>query len=238
MPGKHPNIPTICLDRDWHTLANERQLTLAGEYTGKRGLRHLHLRLDRPTEGRARHAPQRGSTDRDAPTLVRVRDSDVWTLFHSYASTFRCGRSGARCSTGAASWWSPPRRPFSGGSSTNCWCERKGHRLEPDPIGIPSARRWRTSAAAPLEPMALRYVIFGGEALDSEPARLVRAARDRPRSINMYGITETTVHVTYCPINDGRAPTPTGQPIGVPISGTQHLRPRQPRAAGAGRCSR
>ncbi|MFC4125877.1 non-ribosomal peptide synthase/polyketide synthase [Nocardia rhizosphaerae] len=45
---------------------------------------------------------------------------------------------------------------------------------------------------------ALRTVIFGGEAL--EPQRLTGwFARhpDRPRLVNMYGITETTVHASY-----------------------------------------
>jgi len=44
---------------------------------------------------------------------------------------------------------------------------------------------------------ALRYVVFGGEALS--PARLKRwhAAYPGTRLINMYGITETTVHVTF-----------------------------------------
>ncbi|WP_143569114.1 AMP-binding protein, partial [Streptomyces acidiscabies] len=47
--------------------------------------------------------------------------------------------------------------------------------------------------------LSLRYVIFGGEAL--EPARLTdwyaHHADDAPVLVNMYGITETTVHVTY-----------------------------------------
>ncbi|WP_459502276.1 amino acid adenylation domain-containing protein [Bacillus sp. C1] len=48
----------------------------------------------------------------------------------------------------------------------------------------------------------LRYVIFGGEALD--PASLLpwfqMYGEKKPQLINMYGITETTVHVTYYPI--------------------------------------
>src|SRR5690606_5349751 len=47
--------------------------------------------------------------------------------------------------------------------------------------------------------LRLRYVIFGGEALDF--AALQKWADhhglDHPQLINMYGITETTVHVTY-----------------------------------------
>ncbi|WP_229791801.1 non-ribosomal peptide synthase/polyketide synthase [Micromonospora fulviviridis] len=53
--------------------------------------------------------------------------------------------------------------------------------------------------AAGLRPGALRAVVFGGEALD--PARLAgwwaRHGESGPRLVNMYGITETTVHVTY-----------------------------------------
>ncbi|MBW5254947.1 amino acid adenylation domain-containing protein, partial [Streptomyces sp. P01-B04] len=47
--------------------------------------------------------------------------------------------------------------------------------------------------------LALEYVVFGGEALD--PGRLTawyhRHPQDSPRLVNMYGITETTVHVTH-----------------------------------------
>lgn len=46
---------------------------------------------------------------------------------------------------------------------------------------------------------ALRYVIFGGEAL--EPAMLkawyAHHPDSSPQLVNMYGITETTVHVTF-----------------------------------------
>ncbi|MGY4761311.1 non-ribosomal peptide synthase/polyketide synthase [Paenibacillus caseinilyticus] len=47
------------------------------------------------------------------------------------------------------------------------------------------------------QPLSLRYVIFGGEAL--KPALLQDWKRTYPdtRLINMYGITETTVHVTF-----------------------------------------
>jgi len=51
-------------------------------------------------------------------------------------------------------------------------------------------------------PLPLRYVIFGGEAL--KPAKLEKwnARFPETRLINMYGITETTVHVTYKEITD------------------------------------
>lgn len=48
-----------------------------------------------------------------------------------------------------------------------------------------------------LKLQSLRYLIFGGEALD--PGRLLEWHQNHKnvRIINMYGITETTVHVTY-----------------------------------------
>ncbi|MBV8786088.1 MAG: AMP-binding protein, partial [Mycobacterium sp.] len=67
-------------------------------------------------------------------------------------------------------------------------------------------------------PLALRSVIFGGEALD--PARLnswLQAHPDSPRLINMYGITETTVHASIRNIGPEDL---AGQcsPIGVPLA--------------------
>ncbi|SHN30776.1 amino acid adenylation domain-containing protein [Pseudomonas asturiensis] len=52
------------------------------------------------------------------------------------------------------------------------------------------------------QPLALRSVIFGGEALDvtSLTPWFERFGDQTPQLINMYGITETTVHVTYRPI--------------------------------------
>jgi non-ribosomal peptide synthetase component F/acyl carrier protein len=45
----------------------------------------------------------------------------------------------------------------------------------------------------------LRYVIFGGEAFEARKLAgwMARHEGRRPRFVNMYGITETTVHVTY-----------------------------------------
>ncbi len=55
--------------------------------------------------------------------------------------------------------------------------------------------------------LPLRLVIFGGEAL--EPAKLrpwfARHGDQRPRLVNMYGITETTVHVTRHRLRAGDA---------------------------------
>ncbi|MFI5688192.1 amino acid adenylation domain-containing protein [Streptomyces sp. NPDC051636] len=68
---------------------------------------------------------------------------------------------------------------------------------------------------------ALRYVVFGGEAL--RPARLRpwadRHGLDRPELVNMYGITETTVHVTHHRLTRADLDDPRrGSVIGRPLS--------------------
>jgi amino acid adenylation domain-containing protein len=70
-------------------------------------------------------------------------------------------------------------------------------------------------------PLALRYVIFGGEALDMASLQpwFERHGDTAPQLINMYGITETTVHVTYRPLT--RADLRSGSVIGVPIPDLQ-----------------
>ncbi|OBA66331.1 non-ribosomal peptide synthetase [Mycolicibacterium elephantis] len=66
--------------------------------------------------------------------------------------------------------------------------------------------------------LALDVVVFGGEAL--EPARLqgwLAKHRDAPRLINMYGITETTVHASFREILSDDTDSAVS-PIGVPLA--------------------
>ncbi|MCP5050541.1 MAG: amino acid adenylation domain-containing protein, partial [bacterium] len=71
-------------------------------------------------------------------------------------------------------------------------------------------------SARPKRELSPRYVIFGGEAL--KPARLVQWQKMYPgtRLINMFGITETTVHVTYKEIGDKETRLETDN-IGRPL---------------------
>ena len=53
------------------------------------------------------------------------------------------------------------------------------------------------SAHSMKDKLALKYVIFGGEALQPSKLRWWQSQYPDTKLINMYGITETTVHVTY-----------------------------------------
>ncbi|WP_159396289.1 amino acid adenylation domain-containing protein [Streptomyces sp. Sge12] len=67
--------------------------------------------------------------------------------------------------------------------------------------------------------LSLRHVVFGGEALDVAALAgwFARHGDTAPRLVNMYGITETTVHVTYRPLTARDAEEGRGSVIGVPI---------------------
>ncbi len=154
---------------------------------------------------------------------VDVGAGDVWTLFHSYAFDF--------------SVWEIWGALLHGGrvAIVPHWVSRAPdvlYRLLGDE-GVtvlsqtPSAFRQLVRAegeAAPgaIEALRLREVVFGGEALDVGDLRPFweRHGDRAPRLVNMYGITETTVHVTYRPLGmadlprPGRAaPSVIGRPI-------------------------
>ena len=65
----------------------------------------------------------------------------------------------------------------------------------------------------------LRVVIFGGEALELRALQtwVQRNGAQRPQLVNMYGITETTVHVTYRPLTQEEIATERSSPIGKAI---------------------
>jgi acyl-coenzyme A synthetase/AMP-(fatty) acid ligase len=67
--------------------------------------------------------------------------------------------------------------------------------------------------------LVLRFVIFGGEALEMHSLRpwFDRHGDAQPQLVNMFGITETTVHVTYRPIRRADLDAARGSMIGVRI---------------------
>ena len=80
---------------------------------------------------------------------------------------------------------------------------RTGQRVEPDPVGVLCAANRRRALPELGHQLKLEAVVFGGEAL--EPQRLGTWLGNHPglpRLINMYGITETTVHASLREIVD------------------------------------
>ena len=82
----------------------------------------------------------------------------------------------------------------------------------------PSAFRGLDEATAPL---ALRYVVFGGEALPATVLRpwVERHGDQKPALINMYGITEATVHSTFKRVLGQDLESSAMVSIGKPLDG-------------------
>ncbi|MEU3831006.1 amino acid adenylation domain-containing protein, partial [Streptomyces sp. NPDC029080] len=124
---------------------------------------------------------------------------DVWTLFHSYAFDFSVWELwGALLHGGrlVVVSYEVSRTP---GAFLDLLAEHGVTVLNQTPSAFHQLAQ--ADASGPRR-LALRLVVFGGEAL-----RLSRLADwyrrhpdDAPVLVNMYGITETTVHVTYQPL--------------------------------------
>ncbi len=125
---------------------------------------------------------------------------DVWTLFHSCAFDFSVWELWGTLLYGGRL----VVVPFAVSRDPVAFYELLRRERVTVLNQTPSAF-WQLSKAEddlPKTDLALRLIIFGGEALELQRLRpwFQRHKDDRPQLINMYGITETTVHVTYRPI--------------------------------------
>ncbi|MDG3017252.1 amino acid adenylation domain-containing protein [Corynebacteriales bacterium D3-21] len=152
-------------------------------------------------------------------------ESDVWTMFHSYAFDFSVWEL-----------WGPL---LHGGRLVvvDYFTARSPERfveLVADE-GVTVLNQTPTAFAQFVDAerqstrtLSLRYIIFGGEALDlGQLSRWYERHPDTDRSsptlVNMYGITETTVHVTRQPLTREFAESARGSVVGRAIP---HLRVR------------
>ncbi|MEU1428767.1 non-ribosomal peptide synthase/polyketide synthase [Nocardia sp. NPDC005746] len=77
------------------------------------------------------------------------------------------------------------------------------------------------AAAGTAHDLSLRYLILAGEALELRRLSdwVARRGGAEPRLVNIYGITETTVHVTHRSLDAGTIAAATGSVIGEAIRG-------------------
>ncbi|MFJ9343606.1 amino acid adenylation domain-containing protein [Streptomyces sp. NPDC101733] len=144
---------------------------------------------------------------------------DVWTLFHSYAFDFSVWEL-----------WGPLLHggrlvvvPYDVSRSPSDFLQLLARERVTVLNQTPSAfyQLVQADADEPGQELALRYVVFGGEALDLNRLAdwYTRHASDAPVLVNMYGITETTVHVTRIDLDEHSAGRFRASVIGPAVPG-------------------
>ncbi|NER27498.1 MAG: amino acid adenylation domain-containing protein, partial [Symploca sp. SIO1C4] len=213
----------VCLDEDWGDIAQESQDNPVSRVT---------------PDNLAYVIYTSGSTGQPKGVLVNhhnitrlftttqswfhFNQEDVWTFFHSYAFDF--------------SVWEIWGALLHGGRVVVVpyWLTRSPEAfydlLSQQQVTVlnqtPSAFRQLIKAEESLgraKTLALRLVIFGGEALELQSLKswFERHGDQSPQLVNMYGITETTVHVTYRSLTRADLELGSGSVIGRPIPDLQ-----------------
>ncbi len=206
----------ICLDSDWETIAQSSEsnpnhtatpdnlayVIYTSGSTGKpKGVLVNHsnvVRLFAATED-----------------WYHFNEQDVWTLFHSIAFDFSVWEIWGALLYGGRLVVVPYLVTRSPESFYELLCKENVTVLNQTPSAFRQLIQAEPETGSDLK---LRQVIFGGEALEINSLQpwFERHGDQTPQLVNMYGITETTVHVTYRPLSLAdleRAASVIGRPI-------------------------
>ncbi|MBO0800651.1 MAG: amino acid adenylation domain-containing protein, partial [Blastocatellia bacterium] len=129
----------------------------------------------------------------------QFRPDDVWTLFHSYAFDFSVWEIWGPLLHGGRLLVVPYLITRSPSEFLHFLVSKGVTVLNQTPSAFYQLIQADQENPELGQNLNLRYVIFGGEALELRrlPDWYERHPEGRPSLINMYGITETTVHVSY-----------------------------------------
>ena len=191
----------VCLDRDWEEIAAKSSENLppvasaenlayviytSGSTGQPKGVAVTHANVVRLFD--ATHV------------WFKFDERDVWTLFHSSAFDFSVWELWGALLYGGRLVVVPFAVSRDPAGFYKLLRQERVTVLNQTPSAF-----WQLSQAEeelPKTELSLRLIIFGGEALEIQKLRpwFDRHGDECPQLVNMYGITETTVHVTYRPI--------------------------------------
>jgi amino acid adenylation domain-containing protein len=146
----------------------------------------------------------------------RFDDADVWTLFHSFAFDFSVWELWGALLHGGRLVLVPHLTARSPKTFYELLCNEAVSILNQTPSAFVQLMEAHLQSS---RKHALRAVIFGGETLELHTLRpwVERNGSQMPLLVNMYGITETTVHVTYAALREAEIERGSVSPIGRPI---------------------
>lgn len=146
--------------------------------------------------------------------LFDFDEKDVWTMFHSYAFDFSVWEINGALLFGGKLVVVPKIIAQNTPAFLELLYDQSVTVLNQTPSSFYNLIQYEKTEAK--KDYKLRYVIFGGEALN--PSLLQDWHKKYPdtKLINMYGITETTVHVTYKEIGSNEIASEQSN-IGKPI---------------------
>ncbi|HXO22566.1 MAG TPA: amino acid adenylation domain-containing protein [Thermoanaerobaculia bacterium] len=157
-----------------------------------------------------------------ATPLFGLGAGDVWTLFHSFAFDFSVWEIWGALAAGGRLAIVPHWMSRSPADFAAFLAQERVTVLNQTPAAFRQLAQVVTGGPSGERPELpdLRLVILGGEALEvaSLAPWLARFGDERPRLVNMYGITETTVHVTARRLEARDLRQPGRSPIGAPLA--------------------
>lgn len=147
---------------------------------------------------------------------------DVWPLFHSYAFDVSVWELWASLLNGGRLVVVPYMTTRSPAEFYHLLADEKITVLNQTPSAFRQLIWAEVNSSQKLE-LSLRYVICAGEALELQSLKpwFDLHGDEQPQVVNMYGITETTVHSTFRVIRKTDLESGAGSVIGVPIPDLQ-----------------
>jgi len=216
------NTQVVYLDKDWNAITQQSKTNLMSRATAANLAYVIYTSgsTGKPKGVLVNHANVARLFEA-TQSWYNFNDKDVWTLFHSIAFDFTVWEIWGALIYGGRLVVVPYFISRSPETFYNLLCEEQVTVLNQTPSAFRQLIKVEESLGT-INNLNLRLVIFGGEALELQSLELwFERHGDRfPQLVNMYGITETTVHATYRPLTMADL-SGTGSVIGRPIPDLQ-----------------
>jgi amino acid adenylation domain-containing protein len=213
----------LCMDSDWADIAKESP---SPQLSGAVGSNAAYIIYTSGSTGKPKGVVV---THHNVMRLLQQTShwygftaDDVWPLFHSYAFDVSVWELWGSLLNGGRLVIVPYLVTRSPSDFYELLAREKVTVLNQTPSAFRQLIWTETKATTRFE-LNLRYVICAGEALELQSLKpwFEVHGDQQPLVVNMYGITETTVHSTYRPITAEDLTSGVGSVIGVPIPDLQ-----------------